>query len=177
VKSLEKRLKKKDPKAFRELVMQYTKPIYNLCMLYLTNDIDAIEATQETFTRFYQGLDQFDPQRPLRPWLFKIARNICLNMLSKRKKEPLVEEIPQELCGEKNSSKEIILLSEDLATLRDSLKKLPQPYRDILIHKFYEGLPNYEVARLCGIKRENFRVYLFRALQLLRRFVNESHKF
>src|SRR5438093_7880826 len=50
----------------------------------LGNYHDAEEATQETFLRVYQALPRFNGQYRLRPWIAKIATNVCLDMLRAR---------------------------------------------------------------------------------------------
>src|SRR5438093_19685 len=50
----------------------------------LGNYHDAEEATQETFIRVYQALPRFNGQYRLRPWIAKIATNVCLDMLRAR---------------------------------------------------------------------------------------------
>jgi RNA polymerase sigma-70 factor (ECF subfamily) len=45
---------------------------------------DAEDALQETLLRAWRGLARFDATRPLRPWLYRIATNVCLDQLAKR---------------------------------------------------------------------------------------------
>jgi RNA polymerase sigma-70 factor (ECF subfamily) len=50
---------------------------------------DAEDALQETLLRSWRSLSRFDEERPLRPWLYKIATNACLDALAKRPKRGL----------------------------------------------------------------------------------------
>jgi RNA polymerase sigma-70 factor, ECF subfamily len=54
---------------------------------------DAEDAVQETFIRALRALDQFEGRGSLRTWLYRIARNVCLDMLDARKRRALPIEL------------------------------------------------------------------------------------
>ena len=49
------------------LVAEWQQPMYNLAYRMLGNEHDAMDATQEIFTTVLKKIDQYDPQRPLKP--------------------------------------------------------------------------------------------------------------
>jgi RNA polymerase sigma-70 factor, ECF subfamily len=73
-----------DQEAFRRLVEPHRAPLHAHCYRMLGSLHDADDALQETLLRAWRGLARFERGRPLRPWLYRIATNACLDALAKR---------------------------------------------------------------------------------------------
>jgi RNA polymerase sigma-70 factor, ECF subfamily len=78
-----------DEQAFRELVEPYRGALHAHCYRMLGSPYDADDALQETLLRAWRGLARFEAGRPLRPWLYRIATNVCLDAIAKRPKRVL----------------------------------------------------------------------------------------
>ena len=61
------------------------RDIHYICMEFLKNEEDALDAEQETFIKIYQKIEQLKNPDSFLPWAKQIATNTCLNMLKKRK--------------------------------------------------------------------------------------------
>ena len=70
-----------DQAAITELVEHYRSQVFGICFRMLGHRQDAEDATQETFLRVLNNLNQWDQQRPFEPWLFAIASNRCRTCL------------------------------------------------------------------------------------------------
>ncbi|HEY5729135.1 MAG TPA: sigma factor [Anaerolineales bacterium] len=66
-----------DAAAWEPLVRANQEPVFRLSYLLLGDPDDAEDIAQETFLRAWKHLRQFDPTRPLRPWLLSIASNLA----------------------------------------------------------------------------------------------------
>lgn len=73
-----------DEGAFRDLVEPYRARLHAHCYRMLGSLHDSEDALQETLLRAWRGLGGFDPARSLRPWLYRIATNVCIDLLAKR---------------------------------------------------------------------------------------------
>ena len=73
-----------DEDAFRALVEPHRRELHAHCYRMLASRHAAEDALQETLLRAWRGLAGFDGSRPLRPWLYRIATNACLDAIAKR---------------------------------------------------------------------------------------------
>jgi RNA polymerase sigma-70 factor, ECF subfamily len=70
--------------AFGRLVKPYRTELHAHCYRLLGSVHDADDALQDALLRAWRGLPGFDDRRPLRPWLYKIATNVCLDLAASR---------------------------------------------------------------------------------------------
>jgi RNA polymerase sigma-70 factor (ECF subfamily) len=75
--------------AFRLLVEPYRAAIHAHCYRMLGSLFDADDALQETLLRAWRALPRFQGHELLRPWLYRIATNVCLDALARRRKRGL----------------------------------------------------------------------------------------
>jgi RNA polymerase sigma-70 factor, ECF subfamily len=78
-----------DSDAFRRLVEPHRAALHAHCYRMLGSPDDADDALQETLVRAWRGLPGFEDGRPVRPWLYRIATNVCLDAIAKRPKRVL----------------------------------------------------------------------------------------
>jgi RNA polymerase sigma-70 factor, ECF subfamily len=74
-----------EDEAFRLLVQRYERPVYSLIWRMVANGDDARDLTQETFIKVFRALDQFDLSRNFSFWINKIASNVTIDFLRKRR--------------------------------------------------------------------------------------------
>jgi RNA polymerase sigma-70 factor (ECF subfamily) len=74
---------------FAGLIEPHRAELHAHCYRMLGSLHDAEDALQETLLRAWRGLPRFESGRPLRPWLYRIATNVCLDALAKRPKRVL----------------------------------------------------------------------------------------
>ena len=72
-----------DENAFSEIVSLYKDPLYAFLRKFLNQQALVEDVFQDTFLQLYASRDKFDPNRPLRPWLFTIAANKAKDALRK----------------------------------------------------------------------------------------------
>jgi RNA polymerase sigma-70 factor (ECF subfamily) len=78
-----------DEDAFRRLIGSYREELQAHCYRMLGSLADAEDALQESLLRAWRGLPRFGGPRRLRPWLYRIATNVCLDALARRPKRLL----------------------------------------------------------------------------------------
>jgi RNA polymerase sigma-70 factor, ECF subfamily len=73
-----------DEAAFRRLIEPHRADLHARCRRMLGSAYDADDALQDTLLRAWRGLPGFDGRGALRPWLHRIARNACIDLLKRR---------------------------------------------------------------------------------------------
>ena len=159
--------------AFSELVTLYGRRIYYAVYSFLHNVDDAADIVQEVFLRAYKNIGSFDTERAFYPWLYRIARNLCINLV-KRASRRDTELPPEELVASKMPDPAAELLKrEEMAELRDALAKLPEKHREIINLKAFQGCSYAEMAEILDIPIGTVMSRLYTARLRLRELLME----
>lgn len=81
-----------ETEAFGSLVDRYAPRLHALLRRFFREPSDVDDMLQEALLRAFRNLDRYDPTRPFYPWLRKIAVNLSLNELEKRRRRPQVDD-------------------------------------------------------------------------------------
>ena len=149
----------------------------NLAWRITGNPEDAAEVAQETFIRVLRSLHTYDPERPLKTWLFKIAANLALDAIRRRKRRPVAledlfdaDDGPPLEAVEPGPGPEAMLKLEESSERFDALvQEMPEHYRAILYLRYREDLAYDEIADTLKIPLGTVKVRLHRAHESLRR--------
>ncbi|MEE8417887.1 MAG: sigma-70 family RNA polymerase sigma factor [candidate division Zixibacteria bacterium] len=176
--SLILRINKGDYLAFERLVRKYESRVYHHCLKFLNSQDDAEDILQETFLQVYRSLKTFRGEAAFSTWLIKIATNNCLMRLRKKKKVDIISiDKPIEINGSQ-FPREIVDWSKNpsLQYSRDEIRKvldqtiakLPEDKRVVLILKDVEGFSNIEISQTLGMSVAAVKSRLHRARLFVR---------
>lgn len=158
---------------FEAIFDEHQHHIFNYLYRMLGNPEDALDLTQETFLRAYQALPRYADEGKIKPWLFRIATNACLDELRRRK---VIRWQPWDNFMSVFHPKQVardnpegdVLGKENAELVQQVLDKLPPRYRLCLLLREYEELSCEEIAGILGTTRGAVKSLLFRAREEFR---------
>lgn len=182
-KRLIKKVKKGDHQAFAELVDRYKNSVYSICLRMVGNREEAEDLSQDAFIRAYNHISQFDNDRKFSTWLFRIATNLSIDSL--RRKKPSVSldaEIPGTeglalntmLPGSGDLPDEQIVQGETEQWIQNEIKALPEKYRSAVVLKYIEDLSLKEISEIMGLPVGTVKTRVHRGREMLRKNMKAS---
>lgn len=116
---------------------------------------------QETFYKAYIALDSYQGD-DIKPWLFKIARNTCIDYFRKQKNLIVTEEnFFRMLHGNSNIEKDYIT-NETLQEVLEIINKLPKKHKKAIVLKVVHQLTYEESAEIIGMTVPALKSLIFR---------------
>jgi RNA polymerase sigma-70 factor, ECF subfamily len=158
-----------DRDAMEQILAAHEQPVLRVALRMLGRLEDAQDAAQDVFLRLYRSLDQFDDTRQLRPWLYRITVNVCLDILRRRRQH--LELIDNR--SEPPSAEQSLLLEERQSAIEWALPRLAPRERAALLLREVEGLSTREVAEALEIEETTVRSLIYQARGHLRDWVRQ----
>ncbi|MEJ5287576.1 MAG: hypothetical protein CH6_0477 [Candidatus Kapaibacterium sp.] len=161
---------------FEKLEKKYRKPLTLLISRMIRNSEDVRDIVQETFIRAYNNLRFFNREYSFHSWLFKIASNLCIDYIRKRRIQTISIEQPFALTDEEKridypdsdtDTYNKIFTSERNKILHQAIEQLPEHYKNIIILRHFEELDYQEISQRLGLPLGTVKAQLFRARKAL----------
>jgi RNA polymerase sigma-70 factor (ECF subfamily) len=156
-----------DAGAFRALVDRHLSGVLVVARRMLRDEAEAEDVAQEAMLRLWRSAEGLDVGAlGLRPWLRRVASNLCVDRMRSGKRVTVMEEVPERAEPARQQSD---LEARDTSQRVDAaLKALPERQRTAITLFHYEGLSQIEVGRIMGISDEAVESLLARARRSLK---------
>ena len=164
--------------AFSWLVAQYHQPIYSLIARTIQNPAEAADLTQEVFVKVYRGIGSFHGDSSLRTWIYRIALHEASNQRrwwGRHKRQEITIETE---CGEgedgtgllikdllvdgHESPYEACAQQEMRSRVEEEIRKVPEPFRTVVILRDIEGFGYEEIAEILSTNLGTIKSRLMR---------------
>lgn len=168
--------------AFDRAFASHEADVARACSRLLGTREDARDASHEIFLRARRSLPTYDPARPLRPWLLRLAGNYCIDLLRRRAHEQRVfaqldpEDVaPLEASPGHDGISPLsrILALEQREALARAIGELPLRYRLPLVLRYFSELDYAAIGEALDLPPGQVGSLLFRAKRMLRDAVGE----
>jgi RNA polymerase sigma-70 factor (ECF subfamily) len=149
------------------LYQEHSHQVYYLSLRLLGSPEQAQDAVQDVFIKAFKKLDQFRGEANVRTWLYRITINHCQNLLQTWHRRNMVsnadEAIWETAPGPEESPFRVLETKELGERIQQSLDRLPEEYRILLLLVADEKLSYTEVGELTGQSADAVRGKLHRA--------------
>lgn len=158
--------------ALRQIYESYFPPIYQFIRLRVNDREQARDITQDVFSAFFASLrGRTPPQKSLRAWLFRVARNKIYDHYGEKKQFPtttLDEWIP---ASSDDNPETQFMRSIRTESARSALQKLVAEQQEVLLLRFGQDLSLEETADLMNKSVSAIKSLQFRAVERLRQLL------
>ncbi|HVD40201.1 MAG TPA: RNA polymerase sigma factor [Solirubrobacterales bacterium] len=151
-----------NPGAFETIVDRYQGRLLGFCRQMLGSTEDAEDILQEVFVNAYRAMLADEREINLRPWLYRIARNRCLNYLRKPKADAQesMDMVPEVDAA---STAERVHNREEFRQILADVNKLPETQRSALLLREMDALSYEEIAAAMDTTVPSVKSLLVRA--------------
>ncbi|HUF11568.1 MAG TPA: sigma-70 family RNA polymerase sigma factor [Longimicrobiales bacterium] len=170
-----------DEYAFRTLVGRYESVVAATVTGMLGVGVEAEDVGQETFVRFYRGMHRFRGDAALATWLTRIAMNLSLNALRRRKRHARLtsrDAVPDGRTDPAVAPDDPALDAERRRRVRAALDTLVPEQRAVVVLRMMEERSTRETAEILGIREGTVMSRLARAMskleEALRPYMNDE---
>jgi len=179
--SLLKRLRDRDERAFRELVSQHRDRVFNITYRMLGNRAEAEDVAQEVFITVFKTIDTFREESKFSTWLYRVAVNQCKNRIKylARRHDRDRDELDETTQGSGSNGAigSAVPRSPDSAlagmqmeqVLRDAINDLDEDQRLVVILRDVEDLSIEEICAITDMPDGTVKSRLHRARLALRK--------
>ncbi len=146
---------------FGELYNRYIPLLYGVCLKYLQDEAKAQDAVMQLFEDLLPKVYNYEI-RVFRTWLYRVAKNHCLQILRKENKEISIDYAVNfvesdeilHLLDEKDKGE------EQINALNHCLEKLPENQRISIIRFFMEEMSYADIVEQTGYTLNNVKSYI-----------------
>ncbi|HSA97103.1 MAG TPA: RNA polymerase sigma factor [Acidobacteriota bacterium] len=163
-----------DAKLFEDM-MTSREAVFRICLGFSRNASDAEDLSQDVFLKAYRSLSQVRHPYLVKEWLFRVARNTCLDHVKKRR---LARELEMAAgpgtAADPRTQETSLVTAARLRSLKTAVSRLPRKQREVFVLREYGGLSYEELGHVVGAKAGTIMSRLNRARAAVATFVKEA---
>ncbi|MFD1037730.1 RNA polymerase sigma factor SigW [Virgibacillus byunsanensis] len=171
-------VKKGDQAAYEDVVSFFQNKIYQHCFRMLGNMHEAEDIAQEAFIRAYVNIHSFDDRRKFSTWLYRIATNLTIDRIRKRKPDFYLDaeikgaeglDMYSQLPTDGRLPEEEVESLELQSYIHKEITELPPKYRSIIMLRYLEEFSLKEISEILDIPLGTVKTRIHRGREALRK--------
>lgn len=168
------RAKNGEAAAVDALVQRFGDRLCSFLVRIVRDHAWADDLVQEVFVRALHGAHRYDPTWPVSVWLFRIARNLAVDLLRRESAhQGRIDQLAEAPIGVAPAAVTTAEHREFQVALELALQQLPEAFRSVFLLRDGEGMAYEEIGNVLGISVKTVSSRLHRARQLLRGHLSE----
>ncbi|MBH0231733.1 RNA polymerase sigma factor SigW [Halobacillus yeomjeoni] len=173
-----KEVKKGDQSAFEDIVSFYQNKVYHICFRMIGNAYEAEDLAQEAFIRAYTNIHTFDNRRKFSTWLYRIATNLTIDRIRKKKPDYHLDaqvrgteglDMYSQLAADQALPEEEVESLELQTYIHKEILALPPKYRSVIVLRYLDELPLQDIAEILDIPVGTVKTRVHRGREALRK--------
>jgi RNA polymerase sigma-70 factor (ECF subfamily) len=171
-----------DRKAFAEIVMRYQKKIMKLGFRMLNQRQEAEDVAQETFLKVFNNLQRYDVKQKFSTWIYRIATNLCIDRLRRRREQISLDssnvsqtgeydnqELQAKITNRWQNPENQLILAELQDHVQKAVQELPDKYRLAIVLRYMQELSLQEISDILEIPVATVKTRIHRGREVLRK--------
>jgi RNA polymerase sigma-70 factor, ECF subfamily len=169
---------KGDQDAYGEIVELYKDKVYQISYRMLGNRHEAEDIAQEAFIRAFVNIHSFNINLKFSTWLFRIATNLCIDRIRKKKPDYYLDAevagtdgltMYSQIASNENMPEKEVESLELEETIQKEIMKLPEKYRSVIVLKYIEELSLIEISEILNLPIGTVKTRIHRGREALRK--------
>lgn len=158
-----------DEQQFKGCVMPLYKTLYAYALTILHDESDAADCLQDSLSRLWENRQKLSDVGNIKAYAIVTVKNIAITMAAKAsQKGSRLDDEPPDISDPSPTPAGALELHEDLLSIRELLRMLPENQRKVVLLSGVAGLSNSEIGKATGLSDDNVRVLLSRGRKKLK---------
>lgn len=163
-------------RAFSEIVNRYERRVFFVVKRMLNDDDESADATQEVFIKLHDSLKKFRGDANLYTYIYRIATNVAISYLRKRKVRAVVrlDEMVSNMLTGGNEPQRDSDRDELKQLVADAVAALPAQQKQVFVLRFYEELSYEEIAQVMNRSMGAMKANYFHAMKKIGEYLKNA---
>lgn len=169
--------------AYKRLLNKYRGQIYNLILKIIHNPNEVDDLVQETFSKAFNSIENFNKEYAFSTWLYRIATNSSIDFLRKRRLKTLSidnpistkeDEYTIEIPDTSDEPGKNIIQGQRDELVQAAIKSLPPKYRKVIEMRHLQERTYEEIAADLDLPLGTVKAHIFRAREMLYKLLRDK---